>query len=303
MRYTLPPLNAFRVFEAVARHMSFARAAEELHLTPSALSYQIKSLEAHLGQPLFKRMNRAIALTSAGRRLLPGVEDGLARFADAVAALTPEQDDRKLVVSTGPAFAAKVLVPRLHRFVDAWPDIELLVSANMKNVDFETDDADLGIRFGLGAYEGLTVEPLLDEAALALCTPEMARGLSAPEDLAKVTLLHDDSIRHLPDAPTWARWLEAVGVTGIDPTKGLRFSHADHALNAAAEGLGVVLGRRSLSEGDRRFGRLVSPFETVLPIRPRFFLVGPPRAFERRPVLVFRDWIRAEMAEMETSAR
>ena len=252
---------------------------------------------------MFKRLNRSIALTRAGRLLLPGVEDGLTRFADAMALLTPDDQSHKLVVSTGPAFAAKVLVPRLHRFVDAHPDIELLVSANLHNVDFATDDADVGIRFGAGAYDGLTVEPLLEEEALPLCAPEMAAELKEPADLARVTLLHDDSIRHLPQAPRWEDWLERAGVTDIDATKGLRFNHADHALNAAAEGLGVVLGRRSLSEGDRKIGRVVAPFSLTLPIRARFSLVGPPAAFTRRPVAVFRDWILAEMSAMETSAR
>ncbi len=296
MRYALPPLNSLRVFEAVARHMSFQQAAEELHLTPSALSYQIRTLEEQLDQPLFARGNRSISLTPAGRRLLPAVEDALERIAEGIASISSGRDDNRLIVSSGPAFAAKWLAPKLRRFVDAHPEIELLVSANLRNVDFARDDADVGIRFGLGDYPGLEVEPLVDEAALPLCAPDLAKRLKSPSDLADVTLLHDDSIRHLPDAPNWARWLELAGVTGVDPGKGLRFTHADHGLDAAIEGAGVVLGRRSLSEADIRHGRLVAPFGLELPIRPRFYLVGPPAAFRLRKVIAFRDWLRKEIA-------
>ncbi|WP_428696644.1 transcriptional regulator GcvA [Stappia sp.] len=296
MRYNIPAMNALRVFEAVARHMSFQQAADELHLTPSALSYQIRTLEDQLGQPLFVRGNRAISLTPGGRKLLPAVEDALERIVEGISAISASPDNNRLIVSSGPAFAAKWLAPKLRRFVDAHPDIELLVSANLRNVDFARDDADVGIRFGLGDYPGLEVEPLVDEAALPLCAPELAARLKTPADLASVTLLHDDSIRHLADAPNWSRWLALAGEAGVDASKGLRFTHADHGLDAAIEGAGVVLGRRSLSEADIRHGRLVAPFGLELPIRPRFYLVGPPTAFRLRKVIAFRDWLRSEIA-------
>lgn len=302
MRFNLPHVNSLRVFEAVARHMSFSRAAAELNLTPSALSHQIRTLEDHFGQPLFKRMNRSIALTQAGRRLLPGVEQGLLLLNDAVAELAAPHSDTRLVVSTGPAFAAKWLVPRLHRFVDAHPDIEILVSANMKNIDFVTGDADVGIRFGLGDYDGLEAEPLLEETATPACTPEIAARLTSPAALAGASLLHDDSIRHLPDVPGWADWLAAAGASSVDPSRGLRFNHAEHALDAAAAGAGVVLARQSLAAGDIRIGRLVTPFALKLPIRPRFHLVGLPATFRRRAAATFRDWVRQEIAETSAAA-
>ncbi|SDU05262.1 transcriptional regulator GcvA [Stappia sp. ES.058] len=302
MRFNLPQLNGLRVFEAVARHVSFSRAAEELNLTPSALSHQIRTLENQFGQPLFKRMNRSIALTQAGQRLLPGVEQGLLLLNEAVEQLAAPGNDSRLVVSTGPAFAAKWLVPRLHRFVDAYPEIEILVSANMKNIDFLTGDADVGIRFGLGVYDGLEAEPLLDETATPACTPELAARLASPEALAGVLLLHDDSIRHLPDVPGWADWLTEAGAMNVDPSRGLRFNHAEHALDAAAAGAGVVLARQSLAAGDIRIGRLVTPFSLRLPIHPRFHLVGLPATFRRRAAATFRDWVRQEIAETSAAS-
>ncbi|MGI9355850.1 MAG: LysR family transcriptional regulator, partial [Rhizobiaceae bacterium] len=172
MAYRLPSLNALRAFEAAARSLSFRKAAEELFVTPSALSYQIKQLEDQLQMPLFERLNRAVALTEAGRRLYPGIHEGLERMQGAVRTVGRTAQDKVLVVSSGPAFAAKWLAPRVYKFVDQHPDIELRIAAGLKLTDFNVDEVDIALRFGGGDYPGLFVEPLFDEAVLPLASPE-----------------------------------------------------------------------------------------------------------------------------------
>jgi LysR family glycine cleavage system transcriptional activator len=294
----IPPLNWLRAFEATARHMSFLKASDELGVTPSALSHQVRQLEDRLGVKLFERLNRAIRLTETGERIFPALRDGFDRLADAMDRVRPPSPDDLLVVTSGPAFAAKWLAPRLYRFVDENPDLEIRIAASLKLQDFATDGIDVGIRFGVGSYPGLIAERVIDEAVLPLCSPSLAREaqLKDPRDLAKVPLLHDDSIAELPQSVGWRDWLNAAGAYTVSANRGLHFSHADHGLDAAIEGAGVVLGRRSLSHGDLRTGRLVAPFDLEIPLRDlAFWLVYPPDQAERPKVRAFRDWLFAEI--------
>ena len=309
-RRDLPPLTWLRSFEATARHLSFLKAAEELNVTPSALSHQVRQLEDRLGVKLFERLNRAIRLTEFGERLLPGLRDGFDRLSEAMERVRPQNPDDLLVVTSGPAFAAKWLVPRLYRFVDDYPELEIRIAASLKLQDFATDGIDVGIRFGNGSYPCLTAEKVLDEALLPLCSPALAReaNLRAPADLAAVPLLHDDSILHMPESIGWRDWLNAAGAPMVSANRGLHFSHADHGLDAAIEGAGVVLGRESLSRGDLRTGRLVAPFELRLPLPDlAFWLVYPEDAADRPKIQAFRSWLFAEIerdkAETPAAAR
>jgi LysR family glycine cleavage system transcriptional activator len=294
----LPPLTALRAFEAAARRMSFAQAAEELHVTPAALSYQIKQLEAHFGTPLFRRLNRAVELTEAGRALQPGAAEGFEAFRRAQAAVRRLSRDRPLVVTAGPAFTAKWLAPRLFRFAEAHPDIELRFVASLRLLDFERDEVDAAVRFGPGHDEGgLFSRRLWTDWVLPLCAPERAAGLARPADLAGHPLLHDDSLGAFPGAPDWADWIAAAGgASGRDPGRGPRFSNADHALDAAADNAGVVLGRLLLAERDLAAGRLVAPFGRALPVGAEYRFVCPAGA-ERSPRLAaFLEWLEAGMA-------
>lgn len=296
----LPPLNALRAFESAARHLSFQKAAGELNVTASAVSHQIRQLEEHLGTPLFARSARAVSLTPAGRRLLPGLSAGFARLSDAVASLGPGTADDVLVVSTGPAFAAKWLAPRLYRFVDAHPGLEIRVAANLSVVDLAADGVDVALRHGMGAYPGLHVEQLFVETSQPLASPELVAGprpLREPADLAGHTLLHDHSTVFLPSPPGWKEWLELAGVEGIDPERGMHFNHADHGLDAAASGAGVVLGRMRLASQDLRLGRLVAPFRLSLPLPGAVWFCCLPSERGRDKVALFRDWVFAEAAE------
>ena len=290
----LPPLTALRAFEAAARHMSFAKAADELNVTPAALSYQIKSLEADLGTPAFIRLNRAVELTEAGRALTPGVRDGFAAITSAWRNTCRLSDNTTLTVTAGPAFTSKWLAPRLFDFAQAHPTIELRFSASLRLVDFDRDEVDVAIRFGLGGYSGVYSEPLVSEWVTPMMTPEMAASFGTKETITKAPLIHDDSMDAFKIACDWAKWARAAKVI-IDPDHGARFSQADHALDAAIAGAGVVLGRVSLAARALTSGRLVAPFDLGL-ITPAQFQFVCPQGNETRPkVKALHDWLLDEI--------
>jgi LysR family glycine cleavage system transcriptional activator len=298
MRRPLPPLNALRAFEATARHASFSKAAEELHVTPAALSHQIRGLEDLLGLKLFVRRARAIEQTEAARLIYPGIRNGFESLRAAVEQLDRAKQDRILVVSAAPGLTAKWLVPRIYRFLAQHPDVDTRISAGSAYSNFGTDGVDVGIRLSSGVHPELYVEKLADEWMLPLCSPRLLEGehpLRSPHDLPRFPLIQID----LPGlVPTWDDWLRAVGIEGIDTTRGLRLNVADHALDAASEGTGVVLGYKLVASHDIGLGRLVSPFgpELQLPGRSYHFVCG--RGQERRPAIkAFRDWLFAEIAE------
>ncbi|MEL6565302.1 MAG: transcriptional regulator GcvA [Pseudomonadota bacterium] len=290
----LPPLTALRAFDAAARHMSFAKAAEELHVTPAALSFQIKSLEEHLGTQVFRRLNRAVELTEAGHALAPGVADGFQTLATAWRAAERTQDNHTLTVTAGPAFTAKWLAPRLYEFAQAHPDVELRFAASLKMMDLARDGIDVAIRFGYGNEENHYVLPLAEEWVCPVMTPEMAARFPTPESLAEAPLVFDDSISFLNPPADWTTWFKVMGIDHA-PTHGPRFSQADHAVDAALAGVGIVLGRRALVVKDLADGRLVAPFPTALNSGVRFrFLCA--KGVETRPhIAAFRDWIVTEI--------
>lgn len=294
----LPPLTSLRAFEAAARHMSFARAAAELFVTPAALSYQIKQLEEHLGVPVFRRLNRAVELTEAGRALQPGVSEGFASLRQAVRTVARLSDRRGLTITAGPGFTAKWLAPRFFRFAEAHPEIELRFVATLRMMDFERDGVDAAIRFGAGTDEGLYSEILTDDWATPVCTPALGERITATGSLEGVPLLHDESTGFLVPAPDWPAWGRATGMAG-DWTSGARFSNADHAIDAAIEGGGVTLGRLMLVERDLDCGRLVAPFRTALLVGAQYRFVCPPGAETQPRVRIFLEWVREEIRSID----
>lgn len=293
----LPPLNALRAFEAAARHLSLARAADELGVTASAVSHQIKQLEEILETALFVRMTRQIALTQAGRICLPLLTQAFDKMAEAVALIQRQDETGALTVSAAPSFAAKWLVPRAENFRAAHPDIDLRISANISVVDFRTGEADVAIRFGRGGYRGMKVDKLFSEVIAPLCSPRLAAGghpLNSPADLAHHTLLHDDSTYEAGTGTDWRMWLNLAGQEKLDASRGPRFSYADHALAAAIDSQGVVLGRLSLSQSDLAAGRLIQPFGQELPTDFGYYLVRPDRGPGLPKVAAFRNWILSE---------
>ncbi|MCL4105092.1 UNVERIFIED_CONTAM: hypothetical protein GTU68_018799 [Idotea baltica] len=298
----LPPLTALRAFEAAARHMSFAQAAAELNVTPAALSFQIKSLEEHFGQPLFRRLNRAVELTEAGRTLLPGTTEGFQALGQAWRAARRITDTTTLSVTAGPAFTAKWLAPRLFNFAQAHPEIDLRFTASLRMMDFERDEVDVALRFGYGPDEGVFARPIISEWFTPMMTPEMAMRLKTPKDLEDTTLLHQDDISFMNPPCNWQSWCKVAGLSAPS-THGPRFSQADHALDAALAGAGVVLGRISLAQKALREGRLVAPFKIALMTKAHYRFICPQGAETRPQIAAFLEWVLSETQETDSFVR
>ncbi|MEP2642367.1 transcriptional regulator GcvA [Roseobacter sp.] len=290
----LPPLTALRAFDSAARHMSFAKAADELSVTPAALSFQIKSLEEHLQAPLFRRLNRAVELTEAGATLAPGVAEGFQALVSAWRATQRLQDTQTLTVTAGPAFTAKWLAPRLYEFAQAHPEIELRFSAALRIMDFARDAVDVAIRFGQDNQDDFYCLPLAEEWLAPVMTPALAAQFPDPQSLTKAPLIFDDSINFIKPACGWDRWFDAVGID-CNPTHGPRFSQADHAVDAALAGVGVALGRRALVVKDVDEGRLVMPYGVALSTGAGFRFLCPKGSETRPQVKAFQDWMVREI--------
>lgn len=295
----LPPLTALRAFEAAARHMSFQRAAAELNVTPAALSHQIKALEADLGQPVFRRLNRAVELTEAGRCLAPGATDAFATLSAAWRSTKRLTDTGVLTVTAGPAFTSKWLAPRMYDFAQTHKEIELRFLATLRIIDFNRDEVDVAIRFGLGNDKGVYSRPLIEEWVTPMMTPEMAKEIDSPEKLAQAVLIHDDSVSFFKVPTGWEAWCKAAGID-IDTSHGPRFSQADHAIDAAITGAGVVLGRVSLATRALESGRLVAPFEVGLVSEAQFRFICPLGNEKRPHIAAFEAWV---IEEIQTTKR
>lgn len=293
----LPPLTALRAFDAAARHLSFAKAADELSVTPAALSFQIKNLEEHLGAPVFRRLNRAVELTELGRALKPGLSDGFHTINKTWHAARRQLDETTLTVTAGPAFTAKWLAPRMFRFAQQNPDIELRFSASLRIMDFDRDEVDLAIRFGPGNDEGLFSEVMLEDWVTPMMHPDLAATYQTPKDLLKAPLIHDDNSLFLDSRPDWITWFRMVELEH-EPDHGPHFSQADHAIDLALEGGGVVLGRGSIAERALKDGRLIAPFKPTLNIGGQYRFVCPLGAENRPTIARFRAWVMEELESL-----
>jgi LysR family glycine cleavage system transcriptional activator len=299
-------MNSFRSFEAVARHLSFSKAAEELRVTPGAISQQIRCLEELLGTRLFDRTRRSVALTDAASRMLADVQAGLELLSRAISDKTTPVGEHTLTISVAPSFASKWLLPRLTSFYESHPDIDLRVSATVGLADFKRDRVDLAIRLGHGNYPGLHAEPLFAESLTPLCSPHLIERkgrLRKPDDLRKHRLIHDTSIPGGGDHAAWDQWLALAGAKHVSAHRGARFTLAELAMQAAIDGAGVVLGRLVLAERDLAAGRLVRPFKIVLPLDVRYFLVRSNGPAQRHEIKSFRDWLFSTLKPPTTARR
>jgi LysR family transcriptional regulator, glycine cleavage system transcriptional activator len=293
----LPPLSALRAFESAARHMSFSRAADELHVTPAAVSHQIHALEQDLGVRLFHRMNRSIELTASARVLLPGLSEAFAGIRSSVRRLRAHNDTGTLTVTASPSFAAKWLVLRLHRFQEQCLEVDVRISATDNVVDLTQGDFDIAVRYGTGNYPGLEVELLFTNEVFPACSPQLLTTgppLRTPDDLPLHNLIHDQAVERDPLVPTWPMWLKAAGVKNVPATTGLSFNNMHLALDAAIAGHGVVLAQSTIAAADLAAGRLVRLFSLALPDQFAYYIVTAPGALERPKVRAFRDWLRCE---------
>ena len=295
-RRRLPPLNALRAFEAAARHLNFSRAADELSVTPGAVSQQIQNLEDYVGVALFKRTPKGLLLTDPAQIALPALREAFDRLAEAASMLTAAVDGRRLTVSVAPSFAAKWLVPRLGKFEALHPQVDVWISAGMELVDFNSGEIDIAIRYGAGRYPGLEVARLMQETVIPVASPELldTQPLNDPADLAGHILLHDGSPDADDSCPDWTMWLAARGVKGVDGTRGPRFNQSSLVIEAAVGGRGVALAKRALAQADLDAGRLVSPFQITTAVDFAYYLVHPKPKGRLPQVKAFMTWLVAE---------
>jgi len=288
---SLPSLNSLRAFEAAARHLSFTKGAEELNVTQGAVSHQVKGLEDYLGLKLFLRRHQGLVLTEAGQNCQMFVRDAFDRLTAGFDGLLAKDNAGILTVSVSPNFATKWLVPRVSRFSDCHPDIDLRISATANHIDFAREDVDVAVRHGEGDWPDLKAICLMTERLLPVCSPRLLTGphaLKKPEDLIHHPLIHTDS------RLDWSGWLENAGVRGIDVSKGTIFNLRTLALDAAVDGHGVALGRSALAAMDILSGRLVRPFGPSLPVRYAYYLVCPKATADRPKIKAFREWMIEE---------
>jgi LysR family transcriptional regulator, glycine cleavage system transcriptional activator len=301
----MPPLNALRAFEAAARHLSLTKAAAELNVSPGAISHQIRGLEALLGVDLFERRVRTVVLTASGELLYPGLQTGFLHIREAVSGLQQLDNERVLVVSTPPGLTAKWLAARLYRFAAAHPEIDTRISSTLNNANFSTDGVDVAIRHmpeKPPPDSALELEKLISQALVPVCSPKLIEKLGpldTPERLAHAPLIHDDTYVSRARVPTWTDWFAAAGLHHVEIVRGLSFNSAEHALDAASEGAGVLLVTNILAYDLVRSGRLIIPVAIAVQSDRAYYLVRPRRARERPQVRAFIDWVKSEFAALD----
>ncbi|HWT98228.1 MAG TPA: transcriptional regulator GcvA [Terriglobales bacterium] len=290
MPYRLPPLHTMRLFEAAGRLLSFKLAAAELHVTPSALSHGIQVLEDWLGIALFTRGNRSLGLTEAGAAYLPQVRAALDLLAQASSGLPGQAASTKLAISVAPSFGLHWLMPHLPRFQTLHPEIEIVIDTQHHPVEFPREGIDLAIRMGRGDWPGLTAIHLVQEQLVPVCAPVVAMNLRQPADLVAATLLRVADV-----SEDWASWFVLAGLDPVQTPRALTFDTIHMALEAAAQGLGVAVGRLPLAADDLAAGRLVALFGPPRPCATGYWLVAPPETQRRPAVKAFRHWIETEL--------
>ena len=305
MIYRLPPLNALRVFEAAARHLSFKEAASELSITQAAVSHQIRTLEEYLGVELFRRAGRGVALTEAAKAALPRLREGFDALAVATETIRERATESDLQITAPPVFAARWLMPRLAHFARQEPRIDVRVVASSKmvdagaldsaalvsNLDLRADSSGVEIHLGAGEYPGYRADRLFSVSMTVVANPELIRD-GDPADLASHVLLHDDAMDTVAHGDAWQKWLAAAGVEQqVDGSRGPHFSSNILSLEAASQKLGVALALRPLVDADIASHRLVAPFKVELKPRSSYYLVCPEVIADRPAVSAFRNWL------------
>lgn len=291
MTRRLPSLNALRAFESVSRHLSFVRAAEELHVTPAAVSQLVKQLEVYFGMNLFER-GKTLTLNTPALTAAPLITDAFDRLARAVEQLRVDNSST-LIVSAPPVFAARWLIPRLDDFQTRYPNIEIRLLATKRMVDFAREDVDVAIRFSTGEHEGLLSERLMPESIILVATPALASHITSPADLLRYTLLKDDASEYDPAVPDWTAWLASTNPTNI-ALRIRHFSDVNLVIQAAIAGLGIALVWRSLVVAELHSGRLMPLLDITLPTRHAYHLVAPNHQQPPYKIQVFRHWLQTQ---------
>ncbi len=309
-RLRSPPLNGLRAFESAARHLSFVAAADELFVTPGAISHQIAALESFLGLKLFVRGTRGVALTDSAKACLPRITQGFDTLRDAVRSLARELEIPPLTVAVPPGFASRWLLPRLATFTHRHPEIEVRFSTGEGVADVVREDSsgpsgepglhvgpmDVSIRFGRGIYTGLVSEKLFDAEITAVCAPSLMKNpADRASDLRGTTLIHDDTVYFDAEQSDWNVWLDAADLQGVDVSRGPRFSHTGLALDAAEDGVGLALGITALTTERPRATSLVGPVPFKLRSSFSYYLVYRREMGGDAALQAFRAWLLTEV--------
>jgi LysR family transcriptional regulator, glycine cleavage system transcriptional activator len=294
-----PGLRTLRAFDAAARHLSFTRAAEEVGVTPAAISNQIAELEDQLGVSLFIRTSRTMRLTREGDILRAAASESLETLATALHRIKRLENRNQIRVSSTPSVAAKWLVPRLDGFLAAFPGADVRIDVSNTLVDFDRDDVDVAIRFGGGKYPGLRADLLFNDTLSPVCSPSLItadKPLQTPRDLLRHTLIHLEWQAQGSPWPNWRMWMQAAGIKDFDDKRGLHFGQTSLTIQAAIDGQGVALGDSNLVADDLAAGRLVKPFALSLkaPESFSYFVITRLDTKDAPMVNAFRDWCLAE---------
>lgn len=291
MRYRLPPLNSLRLFEAAARLLSFKAAADELLVTPSAVSHGIQSLEEWLGAPLFERTSRGLVLTTTGQGYYPVVRDALAALAAGSEQASARRGNRRLAISTAPTFAARWLLPRLPRFRERHPDIDVMIDTAQERIDLTGAAADLAIRMGRGDWDNLVADRLFPEELVPVCVPGLAARIREIDDIADAMLIHVTTT-----SEDWTYWAQATGRAIPAASRGMRFDTIQMALDAACQGLGIAIGRKPLVNPELEAGRLQELWPPAVTSNIGYWLVCSPGRAHEPAIAAFRQWVAEEAA-------
>ena len=294
-----PGLRTLRAFDAAARHLNFTRAADDMGVTPAAISNQIKELEDQIGVELFIRTSRTMRLTKEGEILRLAVNESLETLSNALHRIKRLENRNQIRVSSTPSVAAKWLVPRLDSFLSAYPSADVRIDVSNTLVDFDRDDVDVAIRFGAGKYPGLRADLLFRDTLSPVCSPTLItkeKPLKVPRDLLRHTLIHLDWQAQGSPWPNWRMWMQAAGIKEFDDKRGLHFGQTSLTIQAAIDGQGVALGDSNLVADDLAAGRLVKPFDLSLkaPDSFSYFVITRLNTDDAPLVNAFRDWCLAE---------
>jgi len=291
-----PPPQALRALEASVRLKSFARAAEELGITASAITQHVRTVEDWVGKPLFQRRGRFVVPSDIAEAAMPSLREGFDRLMEGTRLLrTSDRKGHVVSISAPPFFASKWLLPRLEQFRTAYPEFEVWVSADSNLVDFSTTDVDLAIRYGPGGYAGLVAEQLLHESILPVASRALIERLgpfNRPSDLLNAPLLHDMGAENDPSCPSWWTWFDARGFDDLRTLDGPRYNDPSLVVDEAVAGKGIALVKRAVADSDIRHGRLIPLLNDVTQLGFLYWLVWPRGRTLPPPVRAFIAWIR-----------
>jgi len=290
MTKPIPSLNALRAFVSVGKHRNLKAAADELFVTSSALSHQIKNLEAALDVQLFHRSKTGLSLTQAGQLIHSDLSDAFKQISQAISKLDQQPHDELLNVSMLSTFAMRWFIPRLSEFQKLHAGIEVRISTSIAQVDFSREDMDCAIRSGRGHWPGLHAEYLFTETFTPVCSPKLEKSMKTPKDLEQYTLLH---ARLRPD--DWQVWLNAVGAGAIQPLHEQIFETRNFAIQAAVDGVGIAIIDPSLITEEIKAGRLVIPFPKTLADENAYYLVYPDKHASLPRIQDFQSWLLAQI--------